>query len=34
MSATIEGAREALHHSLDTLEDAEQARADRIGWAA
>ena len=31
MNATIEGAREALNHSLDTLEDGE-LRADRIGW--
>ena len=32
MSATIEGAREALHHSLDTLEDGELRAA--AAWAA
>ena len=32
MSATIEGAREALHHSLDTLEDGELRAA--AYWAS
>ena len=32
MSATIEGAREALNHSLDTLEDGELRAA--AAWAA
>lgn len=32
MNATIEGAREALNHSLDTLEDGELRAA--AAWAA